>query len=375
MNSLKSITLYHLMINNRQMIGIKFQPDKVIHALIKSLTNPKWSKQHHMAYLPNTKENLARIYTTFKGVAWINYNRFLTNRPIHKGNEVLDVTWFRQRKMPHEYRPCPESYLQKLELKRYANNTVRTYVPMFEMFINHYKDRELHSITESDIRAFLQKLIQRNVSNSYLNQMINAIKFYYEVVMGMPNRFYEIERPRKEFKLPQVISKEDILAIIANTNNIKHKCIVELLYGSGLRRNELLNLKITDVDSKRMLIRVEGGKGNKDRYTLLSQTALYDLRIYYKQWKPATYLFEGQSSEKYSGQSVLKIVKMAANKSGIRRAITPHTLRHSFATHLLESGADLRQIQVLLGHSSSKTTEIYTHVATNTFKTIKNPLD
>ncbi|MGF1560053.1 MAG: site-specific tyrosine recombinase/integron integrase [Flavobacteriaceae bacterium] len=375
MNSLKSITLYHLMVDDKPMIGIKFQPDKVIHALIKSLTNPKWSKEYNMVYLPNTKENLARIYTTFKGVAWINYNRFLTNKPVHKGNEVLDVSWFRQRKMPQGYRLCPESYLQKLELKRYAINTVRTYVPLFEMFINHYKHKELHTITESDIRAFLQTLIRRNVSNSYLNQAINAIKFYYEVVMGMPNRFYEIERPRQDFKLPKVISKEQVLAIIANTNNIKHKCIVELLYGSGLRRNELLNLKITDIDSDRMLIRVEGGKGNKDRYTLLSQTALTDLRIYYKQWKPKKYLFEGQTNEKYSGQSVLKIVKMAASKSGIRREVTPHVLRHSFATHLLESGVDLRQIQVLLGHGSSKTTEIYTHVATNTFKTIKNPLD
>ncbi|MEA1784891.1 site-specific tyrosine recombinase/integron integrase [Arenibacter sp. GZD96] len=357
------------------MIGLKFSPDKVIHALLKTLPNPKWSAQYHMAYVPNTKENLSRIYTTFKGVAWINYNRFLSNKPIHNGAKEVDLSWFREREVPPNYRVCPESYLQKLELKRYANNTVRTYVPLFEMFINHYKERELHTITESDIRAYLQKLIRRNVSNSYLNQVINAIKFYYEVVMGMPNRFYEIERPRKEYKLPQVISKAEILAMIANTSNLKHKCILELLYGSGLRRNELLNLKITDIDSKRMLIRVEGGKGNKDRYTLLPQKALTDLRMYYRLWKPTTYLFEGQTNEKYSGQSVLKIVKMAAQKSKIRKVVTPHVLRHSFATHLLESGTDLRQIQVLLGHGSSKTTEIYTHVAINSYKTIKNPLD
>ena len=134
-------------------------------------------------------------------------------------------------------------------------------------------------------------------------------------------------------------------------------------------------LKIADVDSKRMLIRVRGSKGNKDRQTLLSKIALDHLRFYYQEYKPQKYLFEGGNGKKYSGASVLKVVKAAAEKARIRVRVTPHVLRHSFATHLLESGTDLRQIQVLLGHGSSKTTEIYTHVATNTFKSIKNPLD
>ncbi len=375
MNSVKSITLYHLMINNQKMIGIKFSPDKLIQGLIKGLPNPKWSKEYNMAYIPNTKGNLGIVFNTFKGMVWINYNRFLTNRPLITKNENVDVEWFRKRKTIPEYRICPEEYLLKLELKRYANSTVRTYVSFFEMFINHYKEKELNTIDESDIRAFLQTLIHRNVSNSYLNQAINAIKFYYEVVLGMPNRFYEIERPRKESKLPTVISKEEVLSIIESTNNIKHRCIVQLLYSSGLRRSELLNLKLIDVDSKRMLLRVEGSKGNKDRYTLLSQTALADLRMYFKEWKPKKYLFEGQTGGKYSAESVVKIVKRASAKSGTKQSVTPHVFRHSFATHLLESGVDLRQIQVLLGHGSSKTTEIYTHVATNTFKNIKNPLD
>lgn len=372
---IKSITLYHLMINNTKMIGIKFQPDKVIHALIKSLSNPKWSDQYKMVYLPNTKQNLDEIFNVFKGVIWINYNKFLTNKPINTENEEIDVTWFRKRKTTPDYRHCPEEYLLKLELKRYSNNTVRIYVPFFEMFINYYKDKELHTLNEDDIRAFLQHLIQKKLSNSYINQVINAIKFYYEIVLGMPNRFYEIERPRKEYKLPKVISKEEILKIINNTNNIKHKCVIELLYGSGLRKSELLNLKVNDIDSKRMLVRVENAKGNKDRYTLLSKNALDDLRLYFKEYMPKDYLFEGQKGGKYSGESVLRIVKMSAEKARIRQSVSPHVLRHSFATHLLESGVDLRQIQVLLGHGSSKTTEIYTHVATNTFKTIKNPLD
>lgn len=375
MNPIRSITLYHLMIQDQKMIGIKFMPDKLVQALIKSLPGPKWSQRHNMAYIPNTKENLGIIYNTFRGMVWINYNRFFANKPLNTYNEVVDVAWYRQRMPIADYRYCPEEYLLKLELKRYANSTVRTYVSFFEMFINHYKHKDLHTIDESDIRAFLQQLIQRNVSNSYLNQAINAIKFYYEVVMDMPNRFYEIERPRREYKLPKVISKEEVLSIIANANNLKHKCIISLLYSSGLRRSELLNLKPTDVDSKRMLVRVVAAKGNKDRHTLLSTTVLEDLREYYKEWKPQIYLFEGRKANRYSAESVLKIVKMSAKKAGVAQTVTPHVLRHSFATHLLESGVDLRQIQVLLGHGSSKTTEIYTHVATNTFNNIKNPLD
>lgn len=363
------------MINNTKMIGLKFDPDKVIHALIKSLSAPKWSGTYKMVYLPNTKDNLNDIFLLFKGVVWINYNRFLSNKPINPDNEALDISWFRKRKITPYYKYCPEEYLLKLELKRYSNNTVRIYVPFFEMFINFYSNRAINTLDEDDIRAFLQHLIQRKMSNSYINQAINAIKFYYEVVLGMPNRFYDIERPRKEYKLPKVISKEEILLIINNTNNIKHRCVVELLYGSGLRKSELLNLKVNDINSNRMLVRVQNSKGNKDRLTLLSKNALDDLRLYFKEYRPKDYLFEGQKGGKYSGESVLRIVKLASEKARIRECVTPHVLRHSFATHLLESGVDLRQIQVLLGHNSTKTTEIYTHVATNTFKTIKNPLD
>jgi len=254
-------------------------------------------------------------------------------------------------------------------------NTAKTYIQLFEKFINHYKKIELSSIDENDIRLYMQHLVQHGKSNSYINQMINSIKFYYEVVLQMPNRFYSIERPRKREALPKVISLEEVQSIIKNTNNIKHKCIVSLLYSAGLRRSELLNLKPEDIDSKRMVITVLHGKGNKDRLTILSQSVLDDLRIYFKAWQPKTYLFEGKPGEQYSGSSISKIIYNACHKAKIRKRVTPHMLRHSFATHLLENGTDLRYIQVLLGHSSSKTTEIYTQVAINNIKTIKSPIE
>tara|TARA_R110000868_G_C10798427_1_gene756874 strand:- start:14 stop:1144 length:1131 start_codon:yes stop_codon:yes gene_type:complete len=375
MDNGRSVTLKHLLIKEKRFIGIQFNTDKVIHALVKQLPDVKWSNSFNMAYILNTKENLDQIFNIFNGVVWVNCNYFFDRSIVKETNEPIDITWFRKRKLPSDYRVCPTSYLDKLELRKYANNTVKTYVTSFENFINYYNSKDLDAINEGDVRKYILKLVQEDKSNAYINTAINSIKFYYESVLGMPNRFYEIERPRKEKKLPKILSKEDILSIIANTNNLKHKCIVSLLYSSGIRRNELVNLKITDIDSKRMLIRIESAKGNKDRYTLLSHSLLEDLREYYKQYKPGKYIVEGMYGKQYSGQSIGKIVLNAAEKAGIKIPVTPHMLRHSFATHLLEAGVDLRQIQVLLGHSSSKTTEIYTHVATTTFKKIKNPLD
>lgn len=371
----RSITLKHLLVKDKKCIGIQFNTDKVIQALLKELPDIKWSNEFSMAYLLNTKGNLDNIFSIFRGVVWVNCNYFFDKAPTKYSNEPINIEWFRKRELKKGQRSCPIEYLDKLEIKKYANNTVRSYVSLFESFINFYHEKELIHINDEDIRAYLQKLVREDRSNSYINQSLNSIKFYYEMVLGMPNRFYAIDRPRKDVKLPQVLSKEDVLLILEHTNNLKHRCIVGLLYSAGLRRNELVNLKISDIDSKRMLIRVESGKGNKDRYTLLSKQILLDLRAYYLAYKPTKYILEGQYGGQYSAQSIANVVSNAAEKANIRIRVTPHILRHSFATHLLESGVDLRKIQVLLGHSSSKTTEIYTHVATSTFDSIKNPMD
>ncbi|OBQ51771.1 site-specific integrase [Tamlana sp. s12] len=371
----RSITLKHLLIREERFIGLQFNTDKVIHALVKQLPEVKWSKEFNMAYVKNTKENLDIIYKIFTGVAWVNANYFFDKKPRNENTEPLDITWFRNRAIPQNYRLCPTSYLDKLEIKKYANNTARSYISAFEAFINYYYSKEIDAINENDVRLYILKLVQEGKSDSSVNIAINSIKFYYEMVLGMPNRFYQIERPRKEKKLPTVLSKAEVKRIIANTNNIKHKCIVSILYSSGMRRSELINLKLQDIDSSRMVIRVNAGKGKKDRFTILSENLLVDLRQYYIEWRPKTYLIEGTYGQQYSAQSVAQIVSRAAKKAGIRLKVSPHILRHSFATHLLEDGVDIRQIQVLLGHSSTKTTEIYTHVATTTFKAIKNPLD
>lgn len=374
----KQVTLKHLMINGRKMIGLKFYPDKVIQALIKGLPDIRWSKEHDMAYLPNNKPNLEMIYSIFKGVAWVDGKYFYTNKPLHdpvNENKQFSAQLYRDRVVSKDYRKCPDEYLLKLALKKYAKNTAKTYIGMFEGFINYYKGVQLSELGEKEIRAYLSYQISLGRSDSMLNQIINSIKFYFEIVLGMPNRFYEIERPQKKERLPEVLSKKEVILMIESVTNLKHKCMISLLYSAGLRRGELLNLKISDIDSDRMLIRVENAKGGKDRYTLLGNSVLNDLRAYFKLWRPSEYLIEGQNGGQYSAKSVLNIVKRAASKAKIKKNVVPHMLRHSFATHLLEDGVNLRHIQLLLGHSSSKTTEIYTHVANTSMKLIKNPLD
>jgi integrase/recombinase XerD len=371
----KNITLKHLLIDGKKQIGLQFYPDKVLQAMIKQLPDPKWSKTYGMVYILNTKENLTQIFKQFKGIAWVDCRTFFPNKPVNIGNEAPDIAYYRNRKPKADYRMCPTAYYDKLELRRYSLNTARTYIQMFEQFINHFYDVELLSLNEQDIRGYLLHLIQSGKSDSVVNQSINAIKFYYEVVLEMPNRFYSVERPMRQEKLPEILSKEEVKSIIEKTKNIKHRCIVSLLYSAGLRRGELINLKIKDIDSKRMVVVVKNAKGKKDRNTLLSKSLLVDLRKYYRTFKPTEYLFEGARGGKYSASSILKIIVRAAREAGIAKKVTPHMLRHSFATHLLEAGTDLRYIQALLGHNSPKTTEIYTHVATHQYKLIKNPLD
>lgn len=369
------ITLKHLLLNGQKHIGLQFHTNKVLNIIIQELKDVQWNEEFNMYHVPNTPPHLDAIFSLFRGVAWIDSKYFFENTRSKQLTEIFDVAWYRKRKRQAGLRFCPEIYLQKLELKQYANNTVKSYVSCFETFINHYPNEPIDHLNENDIRNYIQFLIQIDKSKSYINQAINSIKFYYEVVLGMPNRFYSIERPIKDKKLPMVLSKENVLKLIDSTNNIKHRCVISLLYSAGLRRSELINLKLEDIDSSRMLIRVDDAKGNKDRYTLLSKNALVDLRKYFTEFLPKVYLFEGQYGGQYSPNSVGKIVTNAAIKAGMQKRVSPHTLRHSFATHLLESGTDLRYIQLLLGHSSTKTTEIYTHVAKSSFDSIINPLD
>ncbi|MFZ9047140.1 MAG: site-specific tyrosine recombinase/integron integrase [Cyclobacteriaceae bacterium] len=372
----RQITLKHIAIDGKRMIGIQFFPDKIVQRLIKQLPEIGWSKKFGLAVLPNSSQNLHEIFESFKGIAWVNCSNFFPNRPVNVGNTELSVDSFRKRQPKEGFRYCPEEFYQTLEIRKYSLNTARIYISMFERFLNHYpENHNLMELGEEQINAYLKSLVLDHRSYSYINQSINAIKFYYEVVLGMPNRFYSVERPIRKERLPLVLSKKEVLNMIEETSYIKHRCIISLLYSAGLRVSELTNLRIEDIDSDRMSIYIRDAKGGKDRYTILSEKLLKELRQYFLLLRPKKWLFEGQNGGKYSPSSIQKIVKRTAKKAKIKKRVVPHTLRHSFATHLLESGTDLRYIQTLLGHNSSRTTEVYTHVANNVLLGIKNPLD
>jgi len=270
----------------------------------------------------------------------------------------------------------PLKYWQTLKLKNYSQATIKTYCSHFQRFLNYYSNQKPEEITKEQIREYLLYLVdEKKYSTSAQNQAINSIKFYYEKVLGKPVEKYYVPRPRKEKKLPEVLSEEEVTKILKQIANLKHKCIIYLIYSSGLRLTEVVHLKIEDILSDRKQIFIRSAKGNKDRYGILSDTVLHLLRKYYKAYKPQIWLFEGKKGGQYSRRSVQNIFKDALQKSGIHKNASIHTLRHSFATHLLEHGTDLRYIQELLGHQSSKTTEIYTHVTTSAKGKIKSPLD
>ncbi|MCK5823713.1 MAG: tyrosine-type recombinase/integrase, partial [Bacteroidales bacterium] len=302
MNSFSTLTLRHLIVDNSKMIGLEYPNNPTIRALVSTLTNVKWSEKYGLSYIANNKNNLDNVFTLFRGVAWVNGKYFFKNKPINMNIPEPNYTSIKTKKSKYN-RKCPEEYIDKLQVLRYSENTVKTYVAMFEEFINYYVESDLLSINANDIKNYLKYLVERKVSKSYQNQAINAIKFYYEIVLCLPNCYYHIDRPRKEKKLPIVLSTDEIQNMFKTITNIKHKAILMTIYSAGLRVSELLELKISDIQSNRKLIFVRNSKGNKDRVTLLGDKTLVILREYYKIYKPEVYLFEGVKGGKYSKTS------------------------------------------------------------------------
>ena len=265
---------------------------------------------------------------------------------------------------------------QKIVLKGYSHSTLKTYKNFFFKFLCYFNSRNLKDVTKEEIEAFMYKLmVKEKFSESAQNQFVNAIKFYYENVLEQPREYYNIQRPKKSIDLPNVLCKGDVKKILDRPSNIKHKAILATIYSAGLRIGEVINLRVADVRSEEGYIFIKGAKGKKDRRTILSTKLLDLLREYFRKDKPAYWLFEGQTGGQYSASSIQSIFRRAIKETGINPWATPHTLRHSFATHLLQQGVSLRHIQDLLGHSSSKTTEIYTHILRVNNKDFKNPLD
>jgi integrase/recombinase XerD len=330
-------------------IAVYFKKDADLIARIKQIDGARWSQTLIAWHLPDTDEN--RIRFKLESASY-----FL---PSVEGIAQI------------------EKFKQWLRSKRYSENTLATYCDALKSFLVFYKDKAIEEIDNADVIVYNNEYILKNkLSASYQNQIVNAIKLYFSTIRETKIEIDKIHRPKRSKVLPNVLSKEEVKLILSVHGNCKHKTMLSLIYSCGLRRSELINLKTTDIDSKRGIVIIRQSKGKKDRIVPLSPKILLMLRAYYLAYRPQKWLFEGQiANTQYSERSLAHVLKQALTKAKIDKPVSLHWLRHSYATHLLENGTDLRYIQELLGHSSSKTTEIYTHVSTKSLQQIKSPFD
>lgn len=269
------------------------------------------------------------------------------------------------------------SFKNYMNYRRYSQNTIKTYSDALDVFFRFFQNKTIENLTKEDLIQFnTEYILKKNLSSSYQNQIINAIKLFYRNRFNRSMEVDFIQRPRREKRLPNVLSKDEVKSILEAPTNLKHRAMLSLIYACGLRRSELLNLTLKDILSDRNLLFIRQSKGKKDRVVPISIKLIEMLRDYYKAYKPKTWLFEGQQlGEKYSERSIQLVLNHAVTKAKIDKPVSLHWLRHSYATQLLENGTDLRYIQELLGHSSSRTTEIYTHVSTKSLQQIRSPFD
>lgn len=374
-----TIRLEHLVHNGQRCIAMAFPYDQVLIAAAK-VAGGRWSGSHKRWYTPNAPAHLRAIFQAFKGVAWVDSTPLFDKAP----PATLPAKAPAQKSAPQKAPPPLNAVQQaalaamqrKLEIARYSPRTIRVYLNATKQLFMRFAEKHPNDIRTEDIETFQHELAtERKASNSYLNQIVNAVRYYYKDVLGDARRVTFIERPRKETKLPLVLSKAEVASILKAPDNLKHRAMLALAYSGGLRVSEVLALRPEDVLFDRGLVRIRGAKGNKDRTTLLGRSTAELLRNYMEHYRPTEHLFAGQNGGPYSARSLQKVLEQALHRTGIAKRATMHTLRHSFATHLLEQGTDLRYIQALLGHASSKTTEIYTHVSTRYLQGIINPMD
>ena len=266
-------------------------------------------------------------------------------------------------------------FVQILEVKQYSKNTIAAYNSVIKLALQYFK-KPLVKVTDNELHKYFHLLVtSKNASVSYQKQMVMALKLYFKEVHDRSVHLEFLLPERSPEKMPVVLSKQEVSKILNAITNVKHKAMVSLMYSSGMRIGELLSLKIIEVDSDRMMLTIRQGKGKKDRIVPLAFGLLPILRGYYKEYMPKVYLFEGPKAKRYSSSSFNSVLKKAAKKVKIGKAISAHTLRHSYATHLLEQGTDVRVIQKLLGHRNIKTTMIYTKVAETTLLGVTSPFD
>jgi integrase/recombinase XerD len=389
-NSTNSTTLTNPTISTSEKIEIKETPDNKLYltlilppALIeqwlptvKNIHGRRWDSEKYVWLIPFTLLTLRFLDSYFSTDNLKKSFAIPDDLP-----EKLEEPPKPPRKPSNEppparYAAAAQALDQAIMLKRYSWRTQKSYRNCFLAFIRYYDDVKPSQITRKQILDYLAYLVRdKQVSVSHQSQVMSAIKMFYAEVVNQSEKIENLYVPKKPQKLPKVLTEEEVVALLNAVENLKHRCILMLVYSGGLRLGEVINLRLKELQPTQNRIFVRNGKGGKDRCTILSDRAWKHLQTYLQIYKPVDWVFEGATGGQYSERSVQEIFTQAKLRAGINPGATVHTLRHSFATHLLEKGVDLRYIQELLGHESSKTTEIYTHITKKGWEKIRSPLD
>lgn len=337
----------------KEIILIRFPKDEALLKTLKTVAKPHWSQTNKSWYVFDTNTNRELFGIERKIV----------------GKEVL-------LKIHERNLPAFQAFQDQCVLKGFSQNTLRVYAIEFAQLLYLLKSFPVENLTPEKLQSyFLYCHKELKLSENQIHSRMNAVKFYFEKVLHQEKMFFDIPRPKKPILLPKALNSVEIIKILNSTDNPKHKLILELCYGMGLRVSEIVNIKIEHVDSVAMKVLISRGKGKKDRYVNLPQAVLNDLRLYYKAFLPKEFLFEGKGGGSYSVRSVQCVFKNALLKAGVKKKVGVHSLRHSYATHLLEFGTDIALIQKLLGHNDIRTTLNYTHVTNRSVGNVASPLD
>jgi len=392
---LPTVELKGIFHKKKEWIGLQFEKNHRVQNIIKTLPEWRYSDTNKMWLVPFSKESCSLVINKLQPLAKIE-TAPLKEYLLHKKNVITQTQIVKQ--LPHQQqmqlqaavlpddtrihavnKPILRKIQQHLQLKGYSISTRRTYLNEIAQFLQTIKANPAADFTPQRIMDYLQYCYTTlKLSENTLHSRMNALKYYYEKVLGKEKFFWEIPRAKKPFQLPNVLAEQEIVRLFNAITNLKHKAILFTAYSAGLRVSEVVTLKIADIDSHRMQIKIESAKGKKDRMVNLSPVLLDILRQYIKKTnpQPIVYIFESEiMGEAYSSRSAQKVFQRAKEKAGIAKNVSFHSLRHSFATHLLEKGIDIRYIKDILGHFSIKTTQRYTHVKKDQLINITSPLD
>jgi len=362
---LPSITLKKLQHRGKECIGLYFDYNKELIAHTKKLDNVVWSASNKCWYLPDQDKVLDLVYEHFKGSVKL----------INQTGYSLGIEGQKERLLKQLLEQEVNRYRRYLQGRRYSKSTIDTYTTFVSSFL-HFTKKKIGDLNTADIDTYCER--QLSVKKSAIStqrQFIGAMKQFKALNHELDFKINESLRPKPSKFLPVILSQEEVIDILRSTKNLKHRATLAMIYACGLRISEVINLKISDIDFNRRMVRIYQGKGRKDRYVVLAESILPLLENYFTTYQPRQYFIEGQKKGKYSPESIRNFLRKSCELAGIKKRVTPHTLRHSYATHLLEGGIDLRYIQELLGHNDPKTTMIYTHVSRKNLNQIQSPLD